>query len=91
MNGVTLTEFFSKLCPFCQKQNKILDELEKGLIGKVEFIRIDIDDNRDLLNGFEIDGVPTLFILKDDNILKKYIGLTQKRELESTINQALLS
>lgn len=90
MNEVTLTGFFAKWCPFCEKQNKILDELEKVLRGKVEFIRIDIDDNRDLLNGFEIDGIPTLFILKGDNIFKKYIGLTKKIELESAINSALL-
>jgi len=89
MGEVTLTEFFAKWCPFCQAQNKILDELERDMKGKVEFVRIDIDDNRDLLNGFKIDGVPTLFVLKDRSIFREYSGLTQKSELELTINRAL--
>lgn len=91
MNEVILAEFFARWCPFCQVQNKILDELEKGMKGKVEFIRIDIDDNRDLLNGFKIDGVPTLFILKDKSIFREFSGLAQKNELELTINNALYS
>jgi len=89
MSEVILTEFFAKWCPFCQKQNQILDELEKDMKGKVEFFRIDIDDNKNLLNGFEIDGVPTLFILKNDNIFKKYVGLADRSELEFAINSAL--
>lgn len=91
MSKVVLTEFFAKWCSFCQKQNKILDELESGMNGKVEFVRVDIDDNRDLLNGLDIDGVPVVLILKGDDIFKKYVGLTQKKELENTINNALLS
>lgn len=89
MSEVVLTEFFAKWCPFCQAQNKILDELERDMEGKVEFFRIDIDDNKNLLNGFKIDGVPTLFILKNDNIFKKYVGLADRSELEFAINNAL--
>lgn len=91
MSEIILTEFFAKWCPFCQKQNQILDELERDMKGKVEFFRIDIDDNRDLFNGFKIDGVPTLFILKNKSVFKEYSGLTQKNELELTINKALNS
>lgn len=91
MNKIILTEFYAKWCPFCQKQNKILDELEKDMNGKVEIVRVDIDDNRDLLNGFKIDGVPTLFILRNQSVFREYSGLTQKTELEYTINNALYS
>jgi len=91
MSEIILTEFFTKRCPFCQKQNKILDEMEKDMKGKVEFIRIDIDENRDLINVFEIKEIPTLFILKNDNIFKTYVGVTDRNELESVINSALYS
>lgn len=70
-------------------QNPILDELGKIVGNKAEIIKIDIDKNRDIVKEWHIDATPTLFILKNDNIFKKFIGLTDTNILESTINSAL--
>lgn len=86
-NKIVLLMFFSERCGFCKTQNSILEELKKDMGNKIDIIRIDIDKDRDIANKWNIDATPTLFILKNDSISQKYVGLTNKNELESTINK----
>jgi thioredoxin 1 len=88
-NKIVLVGFMSEWCGACQAQNPILDELGKIIGNKAEIIKVDVDKNRDIVKEWHIDATPTLFILKNDNIFKKFIGLTDRNILESTINSAL--
>mgnify|MGYP003394183688 CR=1 FL=1 len=81
--------FFSERCGYCKTQDPIIEELRRGIGNKIEIIKIDIDKDRDIANKWNIDATPTLFILKNDNIFQKYVGLTYRNELESAINNAL--
>jgi thioredoxin 1 len=86
---IVLVGFMSEWCGACQAQSPILDELGKIIGNKAEIIKVDVDKNRDIVKEWHIDATPTLFILKNDNIFKKFIGLTDRNILESTINSAL--
>lgn len=86
---IVLVGFMSEWCGACHAQNPILDELGKIIGNKAEIIKVDVDKNRDIVKEWHIDATPTLFILKNYNILKKFIGLTNRNELESAINNAI--
>lgn len=86
---ILLVGLMSEWCGACQAQNPILDELGKIVGNKAEIIKIDVDKHRDIVREWHVDATPTLFLLKNDNIFKKYIGLTRRDILESAINGAL--
>jgi thioredoxin 1 len=88
-NKIILVMFFSERCGFCKSQNSILEELRNSMGDKIEIIKIDIDKERDKIKELNIDATPTLFILKNDNMFQKYVGLTYRNELELVINDAL--
>lgn len=88
MSKVTLVDFFAEGCGACRAQDPILEELERDIGHRVDIIRIGLADNKAMFDEFNINATPTLFIIKDNNILKKYIGVTSKNELEATINNA---
>ena len=88
MDKVTLLGFYAEWCGACKAQDPILEELERDMGNKVDIIRIGITDNRDMFNQFNIDATPTLLIVKNNNILKRYVGVTSRNELESAINIA---
>ncbi len=88
MSKVTLLEFFADWCSACKAQDPILTELERDIGNKVDIIRVSLAENKDVFDEFQIDATPTLFIIKNNNILKKYVGVTSKNELESQINSA---
>lgn len=88
-NKVVLVMFFSERCGYCKEQDPILEELRKNMGNKIEIIKVDIDKDRDMANELHVTATPTLFIMKNDNIFQKYVGLTYRNELESAINSAL--
>ncbi len=88
-NKIVLVGFISEWCGACRAQNPILDELGKIVGNKAEIIKIDVNDHRDIVREWHVDATPTLFLLKNDSIFKKFIGLTDRNILESAINNAL--
>lgn len=90
-NKIALVMFFAEWCGFCKIQDPIIEELRKNMGDRIEVYKVNIDENgnKDMVKDLDINGTPTLFIMKNDQIFKKYIGLTNKNELESTINNAL--
>ncbi len=88
-NKIILVIFFSERCGYCKTQGSILDELKNSMGNQIEIIKIDIDKDKDMAKKLDIDATPTLFILKNNNVFQKYVGLTYRNELESTINNAL--
>jgi len=88
MNKVTLVDFYADWCSACKAQDPILAELERDIGHKVDIIRIGLAENKDVFDEFKIDATPTLFVIKDNNVFKKYVGVTSRNELESAINNA---
>ena len=88
MSKVTLVDFYADWCSACDAKDPILAELEKDMGNKLDIVKISLTDNKEMFDEFKIDATPTLFLIKDNNILKKYVGVTSKNELESAINGA---
>ncbi len=88
MSKLTLVEFYADWCGACKAQDPILAELERDVGHKADIIKIGLAENKELFDEFGINATPTLFLIKNNNILKTYIGTTSKKELESAINNA---
>lgn len=88
MSKVTLVDFYADGCGACMAQDPILSELERSIGNKVDIIKISLKENKAMFDEFKINATPTLFLIKDNNILKKYVGVTSRNELESAINDA---
>jgi len=86
---IVLMDFAATWCGPCRLQDPILENLKKKFGDKVEFKKIDVDENDELAKKYAIHAVPTLIIEKDGKIFKKYIGVTSLNELEKAIKDAL--
>jgi len=90
MSNVVVIDFMAEWCGPCKMQDPIIEEMKKKFEGKVEFKKIDIDENGELAKKYKIMAVPTLIIEKDGEIFEKFIGVTRSKVLENTINKALI-
>ncbi|AGB50532.1 thioredoxin domain-containing protein [Methanomethylovorans hollandica DSM 15978] len=89
MSKPILMDFSATWCGPCKMQKPILDEVEKKFKDQVEFKIIDVDQNRDLAKKYSIQAVPTLVIEKDDQVLKRFTGVTSADVLSSELQKAL--
>lgn len=84
-----LVDFSATWCGPCQKMAPLVDELASEFDGKAKVVKIDVDNNQDLAVRYGIMSVPTLMIIKNGDVVKKWIGFTAKQELSSALDSAI--
>ena len=68
-------------------QDPILEELEGEWEGKVVFEKIDVDAHQDIANKYQVRSIPTIVIEDDEGVISRFVGVTQKEDLESVFQQ----
>lgn len=86
--GITLVDFFAEWCGPCKMMGPVLEELSNQY-ADVEFVKVNIDDNMDLAERFQIMSIPTVYIFKDGQVIGKNTGYNGpdgiKQFIDSTI------
>ena len=86
--SVRLKDFYADWCGPCKTQDPILEELEEDMDGGVEFEKIDVDEEQEIANEYQVRSIPTLVVENDDGVVERFIGVTQREEIESALEQA---
>ena len=85
---VKVLDFTGKWCSTCIVLDKILkSEVIPKYKNKVKFIKIDIEENEDLIRKYEILSVPTLILLKDNKEIWRKSGSIVKSEVIKKLDE----
>jgi len=86
-----LADFYAQWCGPCQMMGPVLDDLAENYknISKVEVIKIDIDELRDVALDFGVMSVPTFMIFKDGKVIETMVGMRSQSDLESKLDDQL--
>ncbi len=87
--GAVLVDFYSKTCGPCKMLSFILNDVDKMLGEKVNIIKVDFEENPDLIEEHNIEGYPTLVMFKDGKEVSRKSGLQQKPVIIKMIEEAL--
>ncbi|XZR53241.1 MAG: thioredoxin [Enterobacteriaceae bacterium] len=82
-----LVDFWAGWCAPCKIMSNVLNELSEEFINKIIIAKINIEENQELLQKYEIRSIPTLILFKQNIILGKIIGTTSKEKLKEFIYQ----
>ena len=89
MSKVELLDFSATWCGPCKMQKPHLEKVEAELGDKVEVKVVDVDQNQSLAAQYGIQAVPTLIILKDGEVAKRFTGMTTSGILIEELNKVL--
>ena len=76
-----LLDFFANWCGHCQKLLPLLDDVATEMDGKIRVMKMNVDENRDLAQKYEIKGLPTMILFKDGSELDRLIGFMPKDKI----------
>ena len=81
-----LIDFHALWCGPCKVQSPILKEVASELGDRVRVIKIDVDQNPELANRYQVQGVPTLMIFKNGEMKYRQAGLHTKQQVLNAVN-----
>lgn len=87
--GFVFIDFFAEWCMPCLMMAPVLDELSEKFKGKIKFGKIDVSDNQELAQKFEIRSIPNFVLLKEGKIIEQFIGAMPSEELEERLKKFL--
>jgi thioredoxin 1 len=84
---VTLKDFYADWCGPCKTQDPILEDLEEEY-ENVSFEKINVDEQQDVANEYQVRSLPTLIIENEDGIVERFVGVTQAKDIEAAFQEA---
>ena len=67
----------------------IIDELAGEYDGEIVFAKLNVDENPQTPQRFNIGGIPTLLIFKDGKLVDRLVGVSPKLLLENRLKKFL--
>lgn len=83
-----IVDFWGEWCPPCRALAPVFEKLSNEYHGKLDFVKLNADDNPIAPGRLNVMGLPTLIIFKDGQEVERIIGFAPGR-LKPSIDHAL--
>ena len=79
-------DFWAEWCGPCRMVGPVLEELSQEYNGSVNFVKVNVDQNNDLAQKYNVFSIPTLAIFKDGNAVSQKVGAASKKSFKTMID-----
>ncbi|WP_010289182.1 thioredoxin [Kurthia massiliensis] len=83
-NGLVLVDFWATWCGPCKMLAPVLEQLATEI--DVPIVKLEVEENPATASEYSIMSVPSLFLMKDGEVVAKTGGYQPKELLEEFIN-----
>ncbi|HEY92788.1 MAG TPA: thioredoxin [Dehalococcoidia bacterium] len=84
-----LVDFWAPWCQPCLMIAPILDELAEEFSGRMNIVRVDVDQNLKSAVKYSIMAIPSLLIFRNGKLITNVVGAKRKQDLKQIIDDAL--
>jgi len=79
-----LIDFFAVWCGPCKMVSPIIDEIAEEN-PDIKVCKVNVDEEEELAAKFGVMSIPSIFVVKNREIVGEKVGFTPKSELEAMI------
>lgn len=82
-----LVDLWATWCAPCRMQGPIVEKLADELTD-VKIGKLDVDENSDIAEKYNVMSIPTLLVFKKGEVVQKAVGVHTREQLIDMINSA---
>ncbi|MBP6020179.1 MAG: thioredoxin TrxA [Burkholderiaceae bacterium] len=84
-----LVDYWAAWCGPCKMIAPLLDQAAAQYQGRVNIVKVNVDENPETAAKFGVRGIPTLMLFQDGEAKATKVGALSKSQLESFLDEAL--
>ena len=84
-----LVDFFADWCAPCKTMNPILKSIKSKLGDEIKILKINVDKNQAVADKFNVRGIPTFIIFKQNELKWRQYGIIEENKLIEELNKLI--
>lgn len=86
-DGLVLVDFWATWCGPCKMIAPVLEELDSDMGDSLKIVKVDVDENQETAQKFNVMSIPTLILFKDGEQVDTAHGYQPKEALAEFVNK----
>ena len=82
-----IIDFWAPWCGPCRMIGPVLDELAPQFEGRVKVAKVNVDEEPELAQSFQVRGIPALYAVKGGEVVDQMVGWGGKQRLVDAFNK----
>jgi thioredoxin 1 len=80
-----VVDFWAPWCDPCRDVDPILEKMAERYEGRVEFFRMNVDEEKDTPDQYAVRSIPTVLFFKKGALVNQVIGVEDEETFEKAI------
>jgi putative thioredoxin len=84
---LVMVDFWAEWCGPCRSLTPILEKLISQYTGTLKLVKVNTDENQDLAGHFGIRSLPTVFFIKNGEVVDQFMGLLPESDIKTIVDK----